>query len=293
MLRSLPLALLLAVANSAWAQYVVSARAGTINFSTGEVSVDDRPVERKPNKFVRLKDGQVLQTNRGRAEILLGPGVFVRLGPHAALRMVNSRLQDTQIEIERGVALVEVIEIANGDDLHVLLGDTRTTFRGIGLHRFDADAGELSVFGGHAQVSAGERTFDGTRGRIIHLREAPTATESRFDPREKDGLLRWAANRSFHLFISNPAARARLTNWEVTNAGGNPVSDQNRSYYFNPDFGVTFIARGPAGAINVRPDLLLPSLGPRNDPAPRPPTASQPIPAVTYPGPASGGPFPQ
>jgi hypothetical protein len=71
--------------------------------------------DRKSTKLPTLKDGQLLRTNNGRAEILLGPGVFVRLGPHAALRMVNSRLEDTQIEIEQGAALVEVVEIANGD----------------------------------------------------------------------------------------------------------------------------------------------------------------------------------
>lgn len=295
MRRTWGLALLFAAANGAWAQYVVSARAGTINLTTGQVFVNDRPVERKPTKFPTLKDGQLLRTNNGRAEILLGPGVFARLGPHAALRMVNSRLEDTQVEIAQGAVLVEVIEIANGDNLHVLLGGTRTSFRGIGLHRFDADTGDLSVFGGHAQVSAGEQTFDAARGRVVHLRDI--AVESRFDPHGKDELLQWAAARSFRLFISNPAARMRLTNWEVTNAGAggsNIGSDQNRSYYFNRDYGVTFIQRGPIGSVAFR-QAVLPSgadLAPRRDPAPRPPTSGQPIPIVTYPGPASGGGFP-
>jgi hypothetical protein len=292
--RSLGLALLFAAANSAWAQYVVSARAGTINFTTGQVLVDDRPAERRSTKFPTLKDGQLLRTNNSRAEILLGPGVFVRLGPHAALRMVNSRLEDTQIEIEQGAALVEVIEIANGDNLHVLLGGTSTTFRGIGLHRFDVDSGDLFVYGGHAEVSASGQTLQAARGHVIHLREL--SGEGRFDPHEKDPLLQWAASRSFRLFISNPAARARLTNWEVTDAsaGGYAVaSDQNRSYYFNRDFGVTFISRVPGRSTPVR--TMPPSFGdlyPRRDPAPRPPTANSPIPAVTYPGPASNGPFP-
>lgn len=293
MLRALGLALLFATANAGWAQYVVSARAGTIHFTTGQVSVDDRPVDHKSTKFPTLNDGQLLRTNNGRAEILLGPGVFLRVGPHAALRMVNSRLEDTRIEIQQGAALVEVIEIANGDNLQVLLGDTRTSFRGIGLHRFDADSGDLSVYGGHAEVSFGAQTFDVSRGRVIHLRDAPT--ESRFDAHEKDALLQWAAGRSFRLFISNPAARARLTNWEATttSAGGYAVaSDQDRSYYFNRDFGVTFISRIPGRSALAGPTTPLPAdLYPRQDPSPKP-TTSPSIPAVTYPGPASGGVFP-
>lgn len=293
MRRSLGLALSFAAANFASAQYVVSTRAGTISFTAGQVSVDDRPVDRNPTKFPTLKDGQSVRTKNGRAEILLGPGVFLRLGPHAAMRMVNSRLEDTQVEIQQGSALVEVIEVANGGNLHVLLGAARTAFRGIGLHRFDADAGDLYVYGGHAEVSTGARTFDTFRGRVVHLGDAPT--ESRFDPREKDDLFQWAARRSFRLFISNPAARERLTNWEVTNttaAGYAFAGDQNRSYYFNRDFGVTFVSRIPGGSALARPapapavDLL-----PRQNPAPKPPTGPS-IPAVSYPGYASGGSFP-
>ncbi|HTA45836.1 MAG TPA: hypothetical protein VK789_25495 [Bryobacteraceae bacterium] len=291
--RSLGLALLFAAARFASAQYVVSARAGTIHFTTGQVSVDDQPVDRKPTKFLTLKDGQLVRTKNGRAEILLGPGVFLRLGPHAAMRMVNSRLEDTQVEIQQGTALVEVIEVANGSNLHVLLGDARTTFRGIGLHRFDADAGDLYVYGGHAEVSTGTRVFDTFRGRVVHLRDAPT--ESRFDPREKDDLFQWAARRSFRLFISNPAARERLTTWEVSNvsaAGYSNDSDQNRSYYFNPDFGVTFVSRIPGGSALGRP-APAPSgdLSPRQNSGQRPPMGPS-VPAFSYPGSASGGPFP-
>ena len=262
--------MLVAAAHSAWAQYVVSARAGTISFINGTVSIDDKTVERKSNKFPALKDGQLLRTGDGRAEILLGPGVFVRLGAHAAIRMVNSHLTDTQVKLERGTALVEVIEIANGSNVHVLLGDTSTSFRGIGLHRFDADTGDVSVYGGHADVTSGAQTFDATRGREIHL--LPPPTESRFEPRAKDPLLQWAAARSFHLYITNPAARRRLTNWEPSNG----------RYYYNRDYGVQFISR-----IQTFPSLAPPVFAPPvSDGSGR---GNSNGPTVSYPGPASGG----
>jgi hypothetical protein len=280
MRRALTPALLFALANSAWAQYVVSARAGTINWSNGQVSLNDRPVERKSNKFPTMKDGQVLRTENGRAEVLLGPGIFLRLGPFATLRMVNSRLTDTQVKIEHGTALVEVIEIANGSNLHVLLGNSVTGFRGIGLHRFDADSGVLSVYGGHADVSAGAQMFDASRGRVVHVNDVPV--ETRFDPREKDPLLQWAAGRSFRLFISNPAARERLTNWEVANG----------TYYFNRDFGVQFISRVQTHPMLSRQTGMPPiDIGPRDDPASRP-SGNPGIPTIPYPGQAAGGGFP-
>lgn len=290
MRRSLGLALLFAAAKFASAQYVVSARAGTIDFTTGQVLVDDQPVDRKPTKFPTLKDGQLMRTKNGRAEILLGPGVFVRLGPDAALRMVNSRLEDTQVEVVQGAALVEVIEIANGSNLHVSLGGARVAFRGIGLHRFDADTGDLYVYGGHAEVSTGARIWDAFRGRVVHLRDEPM--EARFDPRQKNDLLRWAARRSFHIFISNPAARERLTNWEASNPGGYSMpTDQDRWYYFNPDYGVTFVTRIPGGSALARTAPSFGDASPRQNSSPQLPGAP-PVPGAGYPASASGPPFP-
>lgn len=286
---SLGLGLLCAAATSVSAQYVVSARAGTIHFTTGQVFVDDRPVDRKSTAFPTLKDGQLLRTKNGRAEILLGPGVFLRLGPHAAIRMVNGRLEDTQVEIQQGAALVEVIDIANGGSLHVNLGNARTAFRGIGLHRFDADSGDLYVYGGHAEVSVATHLFDLSRGRVVHLRDSPV--ESRFNPRAKDDLFAWAARRSFHLFISNSAAQRHLTNWEVSNLDANPsvVSDQDRWFYFNPDYGVTFVSRYPGVSALARTNPAQTDLSHQNpDSSLR---TSPSTPGASNPGPASGGPF--
>lgn len=291
MARSLGLALWLAAANFASAQYVVSARAGTINFTTGQVSVDDQPVDRNPAKILTLRDGQLVRTKNGRAEILVGPAVFLRLGPRSVMRMVNSRLEDTQIEIQEGTALLEVIDVANGGNLHVLMGGARTAFRGTGLHRFDANAGDLYVYGGHATVSTSGPIFDSFRGRVVHLRDVPT--ESRFDARKKDDLLQWSARRSFRLFISNPAARARLSNWEVVNigiAGDSIASDQDRSYYFNPDFGVTFVSRTSGGS-GLGGSTLIPPGDPNQNPMLKPPTGLSGN-AVGYSGSPSGGSFP-
>ena len=225
-------AIAVSVVNPIWAQYVIGARAGTINSTTGKVSIDGQTLELEPESdvFPTLKDGQLLRTAAdGRAEILLGPWVFLRLGPHAAVRMLNSNLTDTQVKIEQGVALIEVIEVPNGNNVHVLIGTTSTTFRGLGLHRFDADKGDLSVYGGHADVTASARTFNVNRGRLLHL-NGPF-TESRFKTGKKYPLLLWSASRSFDLYITNPEARVRLTNWEAKG-----------TYYYNRDYGILWIS---------------------------------------------------
>ena len=245
------LVLVLLCTQAAWAQYVVSARAGTLHYISGQVSVDGQPVQMTPFKFPMLQEGQVLRTSNGRAEVLLGPGVFLRLGEHGALRMLDVRLENAQVEVEQGTALVEVVEIPKGSDIHVVSGPTRTGFKGIGLHRFEAGSNELRVFGGHAEVFAADQTVEVGRGRMVHLGD--TLSVARFDPRRKDALLRWAARRSFLLYSSNLKSRSRPTNWEVSlvtppnNKFGVP-SDQDRAYVSNRDFGVMFYSKAPTRA---------------------------------------------
>ena len=240
------LGILLAGTVPAWSQYVVSARAGTINYIRGQVSVDGQALQRSPTSFPMLHEGQVLGTGAGRAEILLGPGVFLRLAEHGTLLMLSTRLDDAQVEVQQGTALVEVVDIVKDSDVHILLGRTRTGFKGMGLHRFAADSNELRVFGGHAEVFAGDQKVEAGRGRLVHLGD--TLAVSRFDPRQRDGLLQWAARRSFFLFRSNATAHQHQSNWEVrrvtpgSDRAGLPT-DQDLTYVSNRDFGVVFSAK--------------------------------------------------
>ena len=80
-------AALLALAPSgALAQQAISARAGLINVADGDVFLADarsgslKPFERRPTELVELKEGQTLETQEGRAELLLTPGAFLRIG---------------------------------------------------------------------------------------------------------------------------------------------------------------------------------------------------------------------
>jgi hypothetical protein len=245
-ISSFSVALLLLATHAAWSQYVVSARAGTIHYIRGQVSVDGQPVRKTPGKFPMLDQGQVLRTGNGRAEILLGPGVFLRLGENGALRMLDTRLESAQVEVQQGTALVEVVDMPTGSDVHVVVGSTRTGFKGIGLHRFEAGSNELRIFGGIAEVVAAGHTVEAGRGKVVHL--ADTLAVSRFDPRRKDALHQWAARRSFSLFTSNVQSRSRPTNWEVTVVSPADKTlgirtDQDRTFVSNRDFGVTFYAR--------------------------------------------------
>ena len=62
------------------AQTVIGAKSGVINWVEGDVFLADQPYVMQPSQFGEVKEGQVFRTEEGRAEVLLPPGVFFRLG---------------------------------------------------------------------------------------------------------------------------------------------------------------------------------------------------------------------
>ena len=90
------------------AAYGAVARPGTINYAEGQVSLDGRAVAHGKLGSAEIASGHVLQTARGKAEVLLTPGVFLRLGDESSVRMVSPSLTDTRVELLRGRAMLEV-----------------------------------------------------------------------------------------------------------------------------------------------------------------------------------------
>lgn len=73
-------ALLALVAVPVSAQPVISAKSGMIARVQGNVFLDDKAVEDSATHFPDVKEKQVVRTEDGLAEILLTPGVFLRMG---------------------------------------------------------------------------------------------------------------------------------------------------------------------------------------------------------------------
>src|SRR6266446_3754532 len=83
----------------ALAQSVISARSGVIHYIEGDVAIDGASIHPKFAEFLELKSGQVLATQEGRAEVLLTPGVFLRLAENSSVRMLSNSLADTRIGV--------------------------------------------------------------------------------------------------------------------------------------------------------------------------------------------------
>ena len=96
-----------------------SARPGTVNYLEGQVSLDSQPLDEKSVGSTVVDAGQSLTTENGKAEVLLTPGVFLRLGSESSVRMISSSLLDTQIQLNHGKAMFEVDQIYPQNNIRV------------------------------------------------------------------------------------------------------------------------------------------------------------------------------
>lgn len=246
MLRSNRSALLIAslVACSSapvFAQSVISARSGVVHLSQGAVFIGDQPVDQKFGTFPDIKEKASLKTAEGRAEVLLTPGIFLRVGADSVIRMISNRLIDTRVEFVSGEAMVESdISYKENKDTHVALvyGDYTVTITHHGLFSLQSDPAQLKVFSGEVEVAHGSDKVLVKEGRLMPF--SPALAAEKFDNKEGDSLYRWSQNRSQSLAVANISAAksARDSGFYSSSAGMG-------SWFFNQNYGMyTYLPGG-------------------------------------------------
>ncbi len=188
-----------------FAQSVISAHSGVIHYTEGKVLVNGKAVDLKPSEFPELKPGSVLKTEEGRAELLLTPGVFLRVGENSSVRMVSNHLSDTRVEVLSGESLVECDELLKDNQVTMLYKDTTVAVTKHGLYRFDASPGRLRVYDGEAVITGPSGQLTAKKGHEVMLNGGPLMA-SKFDVKTGDELMRWAARRSGYISMANVAS---------------------------------------------------------------------------------------
>lgn len=235
---NLTLALAAMAGGAVYGQAVVSAKAGVVHYIEGEVNIGDgttwTQVEVKTGgKFTEMKDGQQLSTAEGRAEVLLNPGVILRLGENSKIKMVSSKLTSTHVELLDGVALVEVSEGLTDTAVNVTVKDVTASLKKMVLARFSTAAG-VRVYKGEAELTAGAAKHSLKEGREFLFGENIVA---KFDVKTTDPLYRWANRRAEYIAMAN-VSTARL-------AQKNGASGYSSGWYLNPYYGLyTYLPMG-------------------------------------------------
>ena len=245
---------LAAISMAAFAQSaVISARSGLIHYVEGDVSLGGQPVETSFGVFPEVKENQQLKTGAGRAEVLLTPGVFLRVGENSAFRMITNRLIDTRLEFQSGSAVVEADDIGKDNSVTVVSGDATVHPLKAGIYRFDSAANELRVFNGVAEVTSGEKTVQVKEGHRIAL---DTMSVQSFDKSANDALNRWSERRSASVSIANVGAAASVDHSLLAGGifpGGWYFNPYFGMYSFVPGFGMGSMAYSPYGCPLLSP----------------------------------------
>ena len=183
-----------------------SARPGTVNYIEGAAYLDGKPVYQRSVGSLALDPGQVLTTGAGKAEVLLTPGIFLRVDGQSAVKMISPDLTQTQVALERGRAGVEVDQIFPQNQVQIVDNGVTTRLMKPGYYEFDANHPEAMVFKGRAEVAVGNGQWETIKDHHELALVADGAREKTygFDSHPvNDDLYNWSILRSQYLAEAN------------------------------------------------------------------------------------------
>ena len=195
---------------------VISARAGGVNFVSGDVKVRREGSQgwRALTTRDELKGGDTVRTGAGQVEVLLNPGSYFRAGAATEFTMAEADLDDLRIELARGGAVVEAT--GYGDmNLSIVVATPRGVVRIVrsGVYRVNVPAvgpTELSVTKGRALL--GETVVKG--GKFARAVEGGGVEVTKLDKENRDALDLWSRERGKELAKANE----RLTHHAMSSA---------------------------------------------------------------------------
>ena len=178
---------------------------GALNYVEGQVSIGSEYLTAKSVGSTQLEPGQSLTTKDGKTEMLLTPGVFVRLDKNSSAQMVSSSLTRTEVAINEGEALVEVDEIHPQNDIRVQQNGAITQLLKTGLYDFDAAHNLIRVLDGKAEVQENDHHVTVKGGHELALNDAAKPKTQKFDKKtfEATDLFRFSSLRSDYLAEAN------------------------------------------------------------------------------------------
>ena len=205
--------MLLLVGFSAVAAFADSVIPGTLNYLEGSVSLNGQPLTSESIGKAKIGENQALSVAQGKAEILLTPGVFFRLGDNSSVRMLSPNLTDTRVALLNGEATVEVTELFKENHLQVGVAGTMTALLKTGLYEFNADHPQLAVYDGEASVLTGDRRVKVKKGHEAQLTGAVQV--AKFDRKtDQDQLYAWSNLRAeYDAQASAESAQAVYGGW--------------------------------------------------------------------------------
>jgi hypothetical protein len=205
-----------------------TAAPGTLNYVQGQVSLEGRPLSTQQVGHVEVQPDQMLSTGQGKAEVLLSPGVFLRIGDNSQVRMISNDLVDPRVDVVHGEAMVEVDYLPKQAGLDVTERGADASLLKEGLYKFNAEEGQIAVVDGKARITDNGSSKEIGKGKEVVLNGGPLK-DVKFDRKAEDSLYQWSNVRAQYLAEAN---QSTARNIYVMGGGG----WWGPGWYWNPYF---------------------------------------------------------
>lgn len=222
------------ITSAAGDMYVISAKAGGINFVEGKVAVarkDAKSGYLTKGDNVEIGDRVVTGAN-SKAEILLNPGSYLRLGEKSSFEFVSTDLEDLQLKLNSGSAILEVF--ADKDYIvSVITPQAKFYLIESGVYRVDVlpdGTRKIEVWKGKAQI--GDKAGTVVKGGKSATIQNGQLAVAKFDRDEKDPLEAWSKLRAKELAKINSTLQRRAMRDSLLN------SYNSNNWNFYNSFGV-------------------------------------------------------
>ena len=202
----------------------VSARPGLVNFVEGEAFLNGNPVLEGTRNPSYLNANDTFWTREGKAEILLLPGTFLRIGANSQIQMLSPSLVNTRVALIQGEAILEVDGLIKGSQIEIIDNGAVMRIEKNGLYRLTAGlVPAAGVIQGSAQVTLLGQTIKLGKGRQTVL--VGTLESEKFDLSVDDDLYAWSSVRSQYEAAANYSAATTLAASGQLNVTGWYYSD--------------------------------------------------------------------
>ncbi|GEM_PF-802792 len=182
-------------------RYVISAKAGAVNFLSGNVTVErkkDGTTSTLTSKD-KINSGDVITTGAtGRAEITLNPGSYLRVGENSVVEFTNTNLDNLILNLKKGSAIVEA---AGSDSLSIVIEvvtpQTRAFLVKKGIYRINVmqeQTTQVQVWKGQAEIGTG--TILKLKGSKQITIGATTADTVKLEKKTQDNFDLWSKDRA-------------------------------------------------------------------------------------------------
>lgn len=221
-----------------YAQQAISARSGMVHYTEGRVYVAGQPVQRKFAEFPTIRPGEELRTEAGRAEVLLTPGAFLRVGDDSSVRMQSTELSDTRIQVLSGSVIVECDELLKDNAITLVSEGTDIRLQKHGLYRLDTNPARIRVFDGSAVIQADSAILTVKRGKELILK---SLVAEKFEAKRGDTFDIWSKDRSSTVAMASVRAAQSLRDARLSwKANGWLFNSSLDTFTFVPRTGIVY-----------------------------------------------------